>query len=134
RLMEVVSGYLSEQGIAELARRYASNIANARWLWRNRLGAESIRVTVSLAAEGEPIAVIEDAKSINLNSFDTQNEAIAAISQQVERGLTGQSFVILYVKAEITMGYGQEVYPSQELILDTGNTKSKVLYQKNGVA
>lgn len=134
RLMEVVSGYLNEQGIAELARRYASNIANARWLWRNRLSAESIRVTVSLAAEGEPIAVIEDAKPLNLNSFDTQNEGIAAISQQVEQGLNGDAFVILYIKAELTMGYGQEVYPSQELILDTGNTKSKVLYQKNGIA
>ena len=53
---------------------------------------------------------------------------------QIEKGLNGQSFVILYVKAEVQMGYGQEVYPSQELILDTGKDKSKVLYQKSAIA
>jgi len=32
------------------------------------------------------------------------------------------------------MGFGQEVYPSQELVLDTGKSKSKELYKINDKA
>ncbi|VEI44822.1 CRISPR-associated protein [Actinobacillus equuli] len=32
------------------------------------------------------------------------------------------------------MGRGQEVYPSQELVLDTGTRKSKILYEINNKA
>jgi len=49
----------------------------------------------------------------------------------IEQGLNGDQFVLLYVQAEAMVGYGQEVFPSQELILDTGSTKSKVLYVNN---
>ncbi|UVW34103.1 type I-F CRISPR-associated protein Csy3 [SAR92 clade bacterium H455] len=135
KLQSVVEGYLAGQGVAELSRRYAANIANARWLWRNRLGAETIKLTVSLNADGsKPIAEIADAKALDLTKFDETNSGIDLLTEQIEAGLKGQSFVMLYVKADVKMGYGQEVYPSQELILDTGKDKSKVLYQKSGFA
>ena len=135
KLINVVDGYLANQGVSELALRYATNIANARWLWRNRLGAEKIKVTVSLTPNGaNPIAVIEDVKELSLTDFNTTNESIIKLGELIEQGLMGKAFVILYIQAEATVGYGQEVYPSQELILDTGNNKSKVLYQHNGIA
>jgi len=135
KIQSVVEGYLAGQGVAELSRRYAANIANARWLWRNRLGAETIKLTVSLNADGsKPIAEIADAKALDLTKFDETNSGIDLLAEQIEAGLKGQSFVMLYVKADVKMGYGQEVYPSQELILDTGKDKSKVLYQKSGFA
>lgn len=135
KLLEVVQSYLAGQGVGELSSRYATNIANGRWLWRNRLGAESIKLTVSLSPDGSnPIAEIADAKIISLTQFDTSNSAITPIADLIEQGLKGETFVILYIKAEVKMGYGQEVYPSQELILDTGKDKSKVLYQKNNIA
>lgn len=134
RLMAVVENYLAEQGVAELSRRYATNIANARWLWRNRLGAESIKVTVSsLPDGGDTIAVINNAKSLSLTEFKT-DDTVSKLAKLIEQGLKAESFIILYIKAEVKMGYGQEVYPSQELILDTGKDKSKVLYQKNNIA
>ncbi len=37
-----VEKYITEEGFRELARRYAINLANARFLWRNRVGAENI--------------------------------------------------------------------------------------------
>ena len=134
KLVEVVKGYLLEHGVKELSQRYATNIANARWLWRNRLGAESIKVSVSLSPDGDPIAKIDNAKMLSLTEFDSNNGAVAELAQYIERGLNGDEFVILYVRAEVKVGYGQEVYPSQELILDTGKSKSKVLYQKNDIA
>lgn len=39
-LTQVIDGYINEQGFGELSRRYATNLANGRFLWRNRVGAE----------------------------------------------------------------------------------------------
>ena len=138
-LQATVQGYLAEQGVAELARRYATNIANARWLWRNRVGAESIKVEVTAEVDAVKHELTFDAKSISLKDFDSVSDDktkdnITKLATLIEQGLTDTAFVILYVKAFAKMGYGQEVYPSQELVLDTGKTKSKELYQINGKA
>ncbi|WP_201617942.1 type I-F CRISPR-associated protein Csy3 [Psychrobacter urativorans] len=137
-LVSTVNSYLDGEGVSELARRYATNIANARWLWRNRVGAQSIKVEVSCDIEGKQQQLSFDAKSLSLHSFDQSYDAhsddINKLASLIERGLTGDAFVILYVKAFAIMGYGQEVYPSQELVLDTGKTKSKILYSVNGKA
>lgn len=136
-LVDTVKGYLDTQGVSELARRYAINIANARWLWRNRVGAERIAVDVSCEVNNTKHSFHFDAKSISLRGFDndaTQTDDIAQLANLIEQGLNDEAFVILYVKASAVMGYGQEVYPSQELVLDTGKTKSKELYQINGKA
>ncbi len=130
KLLQTVSDYLAEHGISELAKRYAINIANARWLWRNRIGAEKVTVTVS--CKGAKLTF--DAKQIPLQYFNTESAELRTLTQWIEQGLKGEAFVILYVQASAQMGYGQEVYPSQELVLDTGKTKSKVLYEINGKA
>lgn len=33
-LQQVIDGYIREYGFTELARRYATNLANGRFLWR----------------------------------------------------------------------------------------------------
>ncbi len=129
KLEETVQGYLEEHGVKELSRRYALNIANARWLWRNRVGAESVQVTVSCKINEKVEKISFDGKSLSLKNFDDSNDNLAKLTQWIESGLLGQEFIVLYITAEAIMGYGQEVYPSQELILDTGKTKSKVLYR-----
>lgn len=138
-LESTVQGYLKEQGVTELARRYATNIANARWLWRNRVGAESIKVEVTSEVDGNKHDLVFDAKSISLKDFESVSDKatqdnITKLAASIEQGLKGEAFVILYIKAFAKMGYGQEVYPSQELVLDTGKTKSKELYKINGKA
>lgn len=135
RLLEVVSSYLQEHGVSELAKRYAANIANARWLWRNRLGAEKIKLSVSLSPDGSnPVAEIENAKELSLIDFNENNTIASDLTGLIVQGLKGKKLIILYIRAEVQAGYGQEVYPSQELVLDTGDKKSKELYNKNGIA
>lgn len=129
-LEETVGEYLNEHGVSELAKRYASNIANARWLWRNRVGSE--RVSVSVTCNEEKFSF--DAKQIPLQHFDSQSDDLQRLAKLIEQGLNGEAFIILYVQASAKIGYGQEVYPSQELVLDTGKSKSKVLYEINGKA
>ncbi|MFA5701899.1 MAG: type I-F CRISPR-associated protein Csy3 [Advenella sp.] len=135
KLLSTVQSYLDETGLSTLAQRYAINIANARWLWRNRIGSEKIRVTVSYTLNNENyLLTFDNAKDLPLNSFDIENEQIDTLAKVIEQGFNNEHFVILYIEAQAIVGYGQEVYPSQELILDTGKTKSKVLYHINDVA
>ncbi|NLY41138.1 MAG: type I-F CRISPR-associated protein Csy3, partial [Desulfovibrionales bacterium] len=44
KLISTVSSYVAEYGFLELGYRYACNLANGRFLWRNRIGAEQIVV------------------------------------------------------------------------------------------
>lgn len=129
-LINTVHSYLQEHGVTELAKRYAVNIANARWLWRNRVGAEHIEVSIK---SNDDIFKF-NALDIKLNDFDISNDELKKVAQKIENGLLGKEFVILYIEAKVNMGYGQEVYPSQELVLDTGKSKSKVLYSVNDKA
>ena len=134
KLVATVQEYLKENSVSELTKRYALNIANARWLWRNRVGAEEIKVTVSCKIKDQVEQLTFDAKSLSLKHFDNANDDITKLASWIEQGLLGQEFIIIYVEAEALVGYGQEVYPSQELVLDKGNTKGKILYAVNGKA
>ncbi len=67
-------------------------------------------------------------------AFDADSEDLKQLANWIEQGLTGQAFIILNIQAKAVVGFGQEVFPSQELVLDTGKTKSKVLYEVNGKA
>lgn len=138
KLQATVQQYVSATGFAELARRYAANLANGRFLWRNRMGAEQIEIQVRQLAQGEAAQSWEfDALSFSLRDFDTTTPALETLAQSIEQGLSGQSHTLLEVVAYARIGDGQEVYPSQELILDKGDKKgqkSKTLYKVGEVA
>src|SRR5699024_9200204 len=53
KLRHTVHGYAEATGFKELGRRYAQNLANARFLWRNRAVAEEIEVHVQRRVKGE---------------------------------------------------------------------------------
>ncbi len=129
-VMQIVDGYKRTHQFGELAKRYAINIANARFLWRNRLGAEHIEVSVLC---GDQTIVFKDAKAIKFNDFNQSSPELEQLTQWIQQGLMGDKFIILNVVAKAKVGYAQEVYPSQELILDTGSKKSKVLYRAGNV-
>ncbi len=146
-LKDTVAGYVAANGFTELARRYAHNLANARFLWRNRLGAEQIEVQVTRLVGGQPETTwVFDALALSLRDFDASESAASDLTQLAEvlaQGLAGQSHVLLQVTASVRVGAGQEVYPSQELILggqervlSNGNKvkKGKTLYHVNNVA
>ena len=134
KVKEVVRQYLEEHGVDELAARYAANILNVRWLWRNRIGSEAVTVKVSCKIDGvEQCVTIDNARQLSLRTFDDPSGEIATVAQWVAMGLRGEQFILLGIEAYARMGFGQEVYPSQELVLDTGKTKSKELYVVNEI-
>lgn len=130
-LMTQVQSYIDEHGFSELAKRYAINIANARWLWRNRVGAERVEVRVRC---GDQTLTFTDGKQYSIHHFDHSDAQLTTLTQWIADGLADKQFTILYIEAHANIGYGQQVFPSQELVLDTGNRKSKVLYQIDGKA
>lgn len=139
KLHATVQGYVDSQGFGELARRYAHNIANGRFLWRNRFGAEQVEVQVQHLVNGSAAETwVFDGLALSVREFDATGDAAAdlqALSTLIEQGLAGKSHVLLQVHAFARLGAAQEVYPSQELILDKASSgKSKTLYTVNGVA
>jgi CRISPR-associated protein Csy3 len=139
RLRDTVKGYVDAQGFYELARRYAFNLANGRFLWRNRLGAEQVVVEVAQLVDGQPAHTWTfDALSLSLRNFDVTPEAASALerlSTLIGEGLAGNRHTLLQITAFVRAGAGQEVFPSQELILDKAKSvKSKTLYEVEGIA
>lgn len=139
KLVRTVQGYVQEHGFGELARRYASNLANGRFLWRNRVGAEQVEVHVRHLVQGQAVAAWRfDGLALSLYDLPPKADApegLGELADLLARGLGGKGHVLLQVTAFVRVGAGQEVYPSQELILDKGNSgKSKTLYQVEGIA
>lgn len=139
KLRATVQGYIETNGLQELASRYAANVANGRFLWRNRLGAEQVEICVERLQNGQAVQQWTfDALTLSLRDFAapvTHTNDLAQLTQVVMEGLGGTSHVLLRVSALVRVGNGQEVFPSQELILDKGQSKkSKTLYVVDGIA
>ncbi|MGM0986709.1 MAG: type I-F CRISPR-associated protein Csy3 [Pseudomonadota bacterium] len=130
KLAQAVMGYVNEHGFGELAHRYACNLANGRFLWRNRVGAEKVEVIVSQVKGGKAEKQWTfNALDHSLRSFEGSKETLE-LGELINAALAGESqHLLLDVVAFARVGAGQEVFPSQELILDRSRgDKSKTLY------
>ena len=139
KLLRTVKGYADGNGFGELARRYAQNLASGRFLWRNRMGAEQVEVRIEHLKSGVAATVWTfDSLQLSLRDFvapATLERDLQTLADVIASGLGGTSHVLLRITAFARLGAAQEVYPSQELILDKGaSKKSKTLYDVGGVA
>lgn len=119
-------------GLQTLAFRYAYNIANGRFLWRNRVCAEKVKIFVE--SNKSDMTLDFDAHSFALNDFDKggDNENIKKLSEIIQYGLASvDDFVFLKINAYVKLGDNQHVFPSQEM--NMGETK-KVLFQLENCA
>lgn len=105
-LSGVIEGYISEHGFKELALRYALNLANGRFLWRNRIGAEQIQVKVT----ANDISWTFNSHDFSLRQFDQEQAAVTQLAAIIEQGLSGKEWVMLTVEAQVRLGAGQEVF------------------------
>lgn len=136
KLVATVKDYAQTNGFTELAGRYAANLASGRFLWRNRIGTEQVEVKVARLVDGKAAQTFTfNSLDFSLRNFDHSTAELEQLSQVMAEGLAGEEHVLLEVTAFARMGAGQEVFPSQELILDRGRgDKSKTLYSVKGVA
>ena len=123
-LMAKVKGYAEVSRYEELAYLYAENIANGRFLWRNRVGAEAVEVQVKVGDQ----KWVFDALDFSLRSLGQKNVQLSELAELIRKGLCTDQTVFMSITAYVKLGNGQEVFPSQELLLDSDKKKSKVLY------
>ena len=137
-LQERVDEYLAETSATELGRRYATNLANGRFLWRNRVGAQDVEVTIEPIAPDPADAMTFDATQLPLSNFDSDDDRINELGDRIAATLRGDNdYLILDITAYVRTGAGQEVFPSQELMQDAPSgkgAKSKYLYSVDGMA
>lgn len=123
--------FKQNEGINTLAYRYAYNIANGRFLWRNRVGAEEITIIVKAANNSFEF----NAYDFSLNEFEksSENSELQQLAAIIAEGLKGdqQSFVLIEVDAFVKLGHQQHVFPSQEMNM---SEKGKVLFKLDGCA
>ncbi|MDO9140185.1 MAG: type I-F CRISPR-associated protein Csy3 [Methylobacter sp.] len=136
KVVEIVKAYRTDHQFKELATRYANNIVNGRFLWRNRVGAESVVVKVK---HGEQNWLFNNAYDYKLDEFSPTpadgNHPFAQLIAVIQRGLQGDGFEYLEITAFAKLGLGQHVWPSQEMVLGIPKgEKSKILFKLNDCA
>ncbi len=133
--VKAVKQYIELEKFSELAKRYAINIANARFLWRNRVGVENLEVQVKMHGKETKEWIFDESDNININDFSVDNEKLNKLAMEIAQTLSGiKEYLLLEITAFARVGKAQDVYPSEEMVLDKGNSKdkkSKILYQVN---
>ena len=66
---DVAQGYIEREGFKELGYRYASNLANGRFLWRNRIGSENVEVAVKALNGGAEQAWLFNAMDFSISKI-----------------------------------------------------------------
>lgn len=122
---------LQHVGFDTLACRYVYNIAAARPLWRNRVASEDVVTQITVGGNTYTF----DSLEMDLNNFENDPQ-VEALSLLVSEKLSSEDdFVTLEVVHYSRLGFGMEVYPSEEFVEDTSkNKKSKVLFDIDGQA
>lgn len=110
RIREMNDAYAKAGGFRHLAGLYEDRIASGAWLWRNRFGS-NLEVGVDATVDGAPAG-----RFLFVNGEENVAGGLAGI---IEKGLIGEGVVSLDVEADIEIGKGQEVYPSQEMASNT---------------
>ncbi|KGJ88693.1 type I-F CRISPR-associated protein Csy3 [Thalassotalea sp. ND16A] len=131
-----VRDYIGKEGFKELGKRYAINLANARFLWRNRVGAENIEVQVKALNKEAQQAWTFDATQFSTKHFDCNDAQVIELGDRIAKALASEDdFLMLEINCFVQVGKAQDVYPSEELVLDKGKgKKSKILYSVKNIA
>lgn len=114
-------------GLHEVSRRYARNLLNGRWLWRNRTLAATL--TVSVAVDDKPLVSV-DGLAVPMNDFSDYSEAELKVAEVIYGGLCYGDVAALTVDARVTFGMkgAIEVFPSQNYLDDKPKGFARPLY------
>ncbi|WP_067218220.1 type I-F CRISPR-associated protein Csy3 [Marinomonas gallaica] len=132
KFREKIADY-TNSNIEALAKRYAYNIANGRFLWRNRVGAQDIKIIVKHSSLSTPLEF--NAYNFPLNDTTADDASINVLAQLIKAGLAGNENTLLSMNAYVRLGEGQRIWPSQEMVLNSPKgEKSRHLFNLNGKA
>ncbi len=115
-----------------LACRYVRNIANGRFLWRNRTVASAVSVQITLPDGSEKTF---NALEKPLNTFDEMDDDERSVATVLANGWKGQRNTEVRVSARVDFGVGGavEVFPSQNYLENKARGFARPLYCVGGV-
>lgn len=126
------------EGLQEVGRRFARNVLNGRWLWRNRTIATGVTVSVYLGSDdgsreadgGEPFVKAE-ALDIPLNNFDDYSDPERKLGESIAATIAGSQVNTYSVEARVAFGMSGaiEVFPSQNYIEKKPKGFARPLYR-----
>ena len=87
---EAVQGYMSDQGFSEVANRYAANLANGRFLWRNRVGCEEIEVNIQVLNKGSEQSWRFQSQNMDIRNFENLSDEVTALGGLIADTLSGR--------------------------------------------
>jgi len=130
-----IKRFKTSRELAEVCNRYARNTLNGRWLWRNRILGQSIRVLVTTKVGGSEETLASDATQRPSSAFEGYSRAETRLGKLLMESLTvapGQ----FNVKAEIDFGMTGcfEVFPSQNYVSDKPKGFARSLYKVNRIS
>ena len=110
------------EALVHLACRYVRNIANGRFLWRNRTVASSATVEVLLP---DGTKKMFDALATPFNHFEEVSDDERAVTEVLACGWKGDPATELRVTAHVDLGVGGavEVFPSQNYLENKNKTR-----------
>ena len=113
---------LDSKGLFEIACRYARNIANGRWLFRNRFQASSVVTSVftkSMKEDGKKKLLGSfDSLSFGLNDFGGYSPTETMIATEIISQMKGESLDGIVIESTVNFGMpgSVEVFPSQQYL------------------
>lgn len=115
------------EALDHLALRYARNLANARWLWRNRAIAAAITTEVTLPSKKKLAFASLD---IPLHRFDSPLAEEIELAQTIKAGLLGHRDAGMQIFAQVQFESATpiEVFPSQNYLETKGRGFARSLY------
>lgn len=138
KLANLVAGFGTAGGFQTLGLRYAANVANGRWAFKNRLFATSFKVVVTATSYPADTTVPVQKDEFSFDAFATSLSVVEPDAADVRKlgaliaaGLSGEMKTVrLSVRGILNMGEGAIVYPSQEFAEkdESDGAVGKVLY------
>lgn len=121
----------SGEAVNSIAKRLARNIANGRWLWRNRISAARISTTVR---SGDHTVASFDSLAVPLNHFEEISQTEDSVARVIADGLQGNSLAGLRISAELSFNIAGavEVFPSQNYVENKPTGFARPLYKMGG--
>jgi len=112
---DFIARALDSEAVMNVSLRYARNVLNGRWLWRNRIVADSVAIQVF--GGDESIAEV-DALTVPTDHFDEPSDAERAVARRMVEAFGGKRGLGMTVRATLEFGATGvlEVYPSQNYV------------------
>jgi len=126
-----VDAIIGSESLAELSRRYARNVLNGRWLWRNRVISDNL--TVSVIWSGDSVSCSGFGR---MNDFDAYTADETKLGAAIQSVLSGESKVAFSVEGRVLFDFtgAIEVYPSQNFTSGKPKGFARPLYKIDPVS